>query len=222
MKILPTPFVKEAARGDFMVRCDFRQSWRLVMDRRGSKLWAIMIGFLVMLFPLGTFAASAPAVGGLLPDFELSVPKDSADRAYLKLSRGGSFKIPQIETQVVIIEIYSMYCPYCQAEAPSMNELYVKIEGNPVLKSKIKIVGIGMGNTDYETKVFKKKYNVPFPLFPDGDFVIHKLMGEVRTPYFIALKINPDRSHRVIFSKLGRMESVDSFLATIVSLAGIK
>jgi len=47
-------------------------------------------------------------------------------------------------------------------------------------------------------------------------------MGEVRTPYFIALKINPDRSHRVIFSKLGRMESVDSFLATIVSLAGIK
>jgi peroxiredoxin len=192
------------------------------MKKRRDGLRAILMGILVMLFPFQSFAASAPAVGGLLPDFELSVPKDSADRAYLKLSGGGSFRIPQIDAQVVIIEIYSMYCPYCQAEAPSMNGLYAKIEGNPVLKGKIKIVGIGMGNTDYETKVFKKKYNVPFPLFPDGDFVIHKLLGEVRTPYFIAVKINADRSYRVIFSKLGRMESVDSFLATIVNLAGIK
>lgn len=185
-------------------------------------MWIILAGLFVILSPFSVSGASPPSVGGLLPDFELSVPRDYADRAYLDLSGRGTFRIPQIDTQVIIILIYSMYCPYCQAEAPSLNELYAKIEGNRTLKGKIKILGIATGNSDYETKIFKKKYSVPFPLFPDGDFTIHKLLGEVRTPYFIAVKINPDRSHRVIYSKLGRMEGIDSFLAMIVKMAGIK
>jgi hypothetical protein len=79
-----------------------------------------------------------------------------------------------------------------------------------------------MGNSPFEVGVFKKKYGVAFPLFPDPDFAIHKRMGEVRTPYFIVTKIHPDGSHRVVYSKLGAFEGVDAFLAAIVRDAGIK
>ena len=123
---------------------------------------------------------------------------------------------------MVIIEIFSMYCPYCQAEAPNVNSLFSRIESSPALKGKIKLVGIGAGNSDYEVGVFKKKYHVAFPLFSDGDFKIHKLMGEVRTPYFIGVKINPDGSHQVFYSKLGAFESVDHFLNQIIKLSGLK
>lgn len=160
-----------------------------------------------------------------MPDFKLPFPKDSADKSYLKISGSffsGSFSIPQIKAEVVIIEIFSMYCPYCQAEAPNVNSLYRKIENNPALKGKIKLVGIGVGNADYEVGIFKRKYNVPFPLFPDGDFKIHKLMGEVRTPYFIGVKINPDGSHRIFYLKLGAFEGVDQFLTEIVALSGLR
>jgi peroxiredoxin len=115
-----------------------------------------------------------------------------------------------------------MYCPYCQREAPNVNQLYDKIEQNPALKGKIKIIGIGAGNTSYEVGTFKKKYNVPFPLFADGDYVIHKTVGEVRTPYFIGVKINPDGSHQVIYSKLGGFEGVDQFLEMMIKLSGIQ
>jgi peroxiredoxin len=171
-----------------------------------------------------SLAGSPPAVGGMLPDIKLSMPKDMADKNYLGLGffGFGSFKIPEIKSNLVIIEIFSMYCPYCQREAPNVNQLYEKIEQNPALKGKIKIIGIGVGNNSYEVNTFKKKYNVPFPLFADGDYVIHKMVGEVRTPYFIGVKKNSDGSHQVIYSKLGEIGSVDQFLATMIRLSGVQ
>jgi len=186
-------------------------------------LLAIVIAILVVASSLSA-ANSPPVVGGIFPDIKLSIPKDSAGKSYLDLGLFGfgSFKIPEIKARLVIVEIFSMYCPYCQREAPNVNQLYSKIEQNPALKGKIKIIGIGAGNTAYEVETFKKKYNVPFPLFPDEDYVIHKMVGEVRTPYFIGLKINPDGSHQVIYSKLGGFEGVDQFLEMMVKLSGLQ
>jgi peroxiredoxin len=166
-------------------------------------------------------ATSPPKVGEILPGFGLTVPGESADRSYLGLSRGGSFKIPQISAQVVILEVFSMYCPFCQKEAPNINRLYQLIEENPNLKGKIKLIGIGAGNSSYEVNVFKARYSIPFPLFPDSDYSIHGLLGSVRTPYFIAVKISGDGTHRVIYSKLGAFESAESFLKLIIRSAGI-
>jgi len=188
-------------------------------------LYTLLLTFFACFAVLPLEAASPPAVGGPLPDFSLPMPKERADKTYLDISGSffsGTFKIPQIKANVVIIEIFSMYCPYCQAEAPNVNSLFNKIESNPALKGKIKLVGIGIGNSDYEVGVFKKKYNVAFPLFPDGDFKIHKLMGEVRTPYFIGVRINPDGSHQVFYSKLGAFEGVDQFLNQMIKLSGLK
>jgi hypothetical protein len=93
------------------------------------------------------------------------------------------------------------------------------IENNSGLKGKIKIIGIGAGNSSFEIDIFRKKYNVLFPLFPDNDFAVHKRIGEVRTPYFIALKINGDGSHKVIYSKLGGIEKADQFLELMIRLS---
>jgi thiol-disulfide isomerase/thioredoxin len=123
---------------------------------------------------------------------------------------------------VAIIQIYSMYCPYCQAEAPNVNRLYTSIENNPALKDKIKIIGIGAGNSQFEAGIYKKKYTVAFPLIPDGDFKIHKIVGEVRTPYFIVVKLDGSKPPQVIYSRLGALENNDLFLAQIIRLSGLK
>jgi len=190
---------------------------------RKTPFWIlIFLCFLLCTYPAAVATSSPPAVGGVLPDLNLPAPRDSAEKKYLGLSGRDPFKIPQIKATVVVIEIFSMYCPYCQAEAPSVNSLYARIENDPALKGKVKLIGIGVGNSQFEVDLFKKKYAIPFPLFADGDFAIHAMFGEVRTPYFIAAKINPDGTHRVIYSKLGRMEGVEQFLNSLTKLAGLK
>jgi peroxiredoxin len=170
-----------------------------------------------------TFAANKPPQKGeTLPSIQLPVPKSLVEKSYLGLSREGSFTIPQIKARVVIIEIFSMYCPYCQKDAPGVNELYQLVEKNPDLKKDIKLIGIGAGNTPYEVETYKKTYTVPFPLFSDQDFTIHQACGEVRTPYFIVVKMNEDKTHQIVHTQLGDYPGAEPFLDLVLKSSGLK
>ncbi|NWG04433.1 MAG: TlpA family protein disulfide reductase [Syntrophaceae bacterium] len=181
------------------------------------------VAFLLSTLTFSVLSANkAPQKGEALPTINLPIPKNADERNYLGLSGSGSFKIPQIKTKVVIIEIFSMYCPYCQKDAPGVNELYRLIESNPDIKNKIKLIGIGAGNSSYEVEIFKKEYRVPFPLFSDKDFVIHKTIGEVRTPYFMVVKINDDGSHQIVHTQLGEYPGAQPFLELVLNVSGLK
>jgi hypothetical protein len=95
-----------------------------------------------------------------------------------------------------------------------------KIETNPKFKDTVKLIGIGAGNSLFEINFFKKKYAVPFPLFPDADFTIHQKIGEVRTPYFIGVKIE-NGSATIYYSQLGGPEDSRQFLEKLLSKAGL-
>ena len=190
--------------------------------KRKLMSFALMTVFLLTVSSSIHAANKPPQKGETLPVMTLSIPKSPAEKSYLGLSGEGSFKIPQIKAKVVIIEIFSMYCPYCQKDAPGVNELYTLIENDPELKKKIKLIGIGAGNTSFEVGVYKKTYSVPFPLFPDQDFTIHKACGEVRTPYFIVVKINEDGSHVIVHSQLGEYPGAKPFLELVLKSSGLQ
>ena len=183
---------------------------------------------LVVLIPFFTFgnqnqAANLPPVkGSVLTAFNLPFPKELSERDYLGLSGQGFFKLPQIKARVVIIEIFSLYCPPCVKLAPRVKELYQTIESNPELNGKIKLIGIGAGNTVNEVQHFQRITEAPFPLFPDSDFHIHEALGGVRTPYFIVIKIHDDRTHEVIYSELGGFTNVQQFLDFLVTASELK
>jgi len=186
---------------------------------RYGVLWIVLL--ITLMIPVATFG-QALQKGAQLPSIVLPVPKSAEERAYLGLSGSDTFKIPQIKADVVIIEIFSMYCPYCQKDAPGINELYDVIQKNLDLRDKIKIIGIGSGNSAFEVETFKKTFNVPFPLFPDQDYVIHQACGEVRTPYFIGVKIQQDKSHRIFLSQQGGFPGAQPFLDQILKESGLK
>ncbi len=163
-----------------------------------------------------------PSEGDVLPEITLSVPQNTNEKDYLGIKEKDAFKVSQIKAQVVILEVFSMYCPYCQKEAPVVNKLYQIINERPALKDKIKIIGIGAGNNSFEVDVFKNKYNIPFPLFPDASFSIHKSVGEVRTPYFFVIKINVDGSRKILYSKTGSIQDPNQFLDSILKTSGLK
>ena len=167
------------------------------------------------------FAKSAPpAEGDPLPDIVLPVPDNPAHRNYLGLAGQGNFRIPEIDAPLIIIEIFSMYCPYCQREAPTVNQLYQSIKKRP----DIKLIGIGVGNSEFEVSTFRKTFDIEFPLFADPEWTLHNQLGKCRTPYFIALKILPNGTDRIVFTQLGGIENKDpvKFLDVILKQAGMK
>lgn len=177
-------------------------------------IWIILA--CLLLLPVFLEAEVAPlAEGGKLPDIRLSIPADPNYRAYLGIKGEGTFSLTQIKASVVIVEIFSMYCPHCQKEAPNVNDLYAKIQSSEQLKDKVKLVGIGVGNSPFEVEYFKKTYSVQFPLFSDGEFIVHKQLGEVRTPYFIGIKNHKDGTHTLFYSKLGAIADNAGFMKLI-------
>ena len=158
-------------------------------------------------------AASHPLpVGSAMPDLLLRGEPGQEHLGHLGLSGPAPWHLSGIKAKTVILVAFSMYCPHCQREAPVLNELNALIAGRGLDKD-VKLIGVGIGNSDFEVKVFKEKYAVVFPLFSDPDFKVNKEIGEVGTPFFYVLNMNPGTKEiRVVDTLLGRMDSAGAFL----------
>lgn len=163
-----------------------------------------------------------PRKGGRIPIISLPAPRGSEEKIYLGLSSGdGFFKIHQIQAQVILMKIFNLYCPMCQSTASTLVELHSQIENHPDLNGKIRLIGIGAGNSQPQIEAFKQNNSVPFPLFPDPNFSIHKALGEVPTPFFIAIKMNKNGSHEIVYTRLGSLTDIGGLLDSMVEACGI-
>ncbi|MDY0375420.1 MAG: TlpA disulfide reductase family protein [Desulfobacterium sp.] len=178
--------------------------------------WILPVVLLAMAFPAMAMDARNP--GEKLLGIRLETPDSGKVQEYLGLAAKPSFTMDDLDADVAVVEVFSMYCPHCQREAPSINRFYDLLVKRKNPGTSIKLIGIGVGNSQFEVDYFRKTYDVPFPLFADGDFVVHRALGEVRTPYFIVLAREEDRSWRVVMSRPGGIESPEAFLTTIVEL----
>jgi len=151
---------------------------------------------------------------------KLSVPDDPDVKAYLGIKqKSGQVMLNDIDGEIIIIEIFSIYCPYCQRHAPTANKLYQAIEEGKETRGKIKLVGIGAGNSPYEVKFFKKKYGVPFPLFDDANSAVLNSLQGIRTPTYFGIRKN-GKTLSVFFTQQGPYDDAQTFLQTVLKKSG--
>ena len=186
----------------------------VIMKRKLMMAWIFF-----SILGLAQIAAGDPKEIDL--DFRLPAPPDKISLEYLGLEPDSSFSLGQIQTEVLILEIFSMYCPVCQREAKNINTLFDQIRQNKELGQRIKLIGIGAGNSEFEVNFFKENYGIQFPLFSDSDFTIHKKIGQVRTPFFIGLKQTKTGSH-IFFTHAGEIKDHNGFLDEILSASGLE
>lgn len=168
-------------------------------------------------------AAAMPKVGETLPDLVVKAQPLPAEAAYLGLPAGAkSFRLSQIKAEFLLVEIYSMYCPRCQAEAPAVNRLFERLKAAPE-GQKLKFLGIAAGNSDFEVNFFRKKYQTTLPLFQDADYALHKGFGAVGTPSYFVLKPAPGgRGFSVLFAQEGQFEDANAFYDKVLRAAGLR
>jgi hypothetical protein len=136
------------------------------------------------------------AVGDIFPavktDFAFSAPELEylgIDRGILSLFTRRSVAIPDINTEIILVEFFNNYCSSCQAQAPVMNEVFNFVQKSSALRNKVRFIGIGAGNNEREVAQFKERHDVPFPLFADQRFSFYDAIGEPGgTPFMLILK----------------------------------
>jgi len=159
--------------------------------------------------------------GQTAPNFTFNAPVSAPDAAALGITPDAkALHLNDVQAQAVVIVVFSMYCTYCQGEAPELAALHTLIKEKG-LSDKLKLIGLGAGNSNYEVNVFRKKYSIDFPLLSDPDYVVHKALGEVGTPYYYILK-RAGKDFVIVDQRLGRMTSPAEFLNTIASKTGLR
>jgi thiol-disulfide isomerase/thioredoxin len=158
------------------------------------------------------------------PVFELPIPQNDMQKHYLGIFGSGKFNITQIKSPVIIIEFFNTDCLYCRKSVPKLNELYLVIQGRADLREKIKIIGIGVNNARREVELFRAKYKVLFPLFPDQYDTISPKVGVKKLPTFIGVKNNDDGTTEEFYCKSGKFWfwNVNRFLKKIIKLSKLE
>jgi peroxiredoxin len=158
--------------------------------------------------------------GDSLPDLVLEGTLSQENQQYLGLAEDERpFTLSEVDAEHMVLVIFSMYCPYCQAEAPNLEALYRRLKQSGH-NDEIKVLGIGAGNSQFEVDHYRDKFDLTMPLFADPDYTVHAQVGSVGTPCFILVERNQDGTFTATMVNEGPFEDVETFMDKVVERAG--
>jgi protein-disulfide isomerase len=170
---------------------------------------ALLLGFGAL--SLAGAAEKEPVVGQSVGIAKFKAPITEEGAKYLGLAKADAFTLADVKTPYLMVEQFNTTCPHCMAQAPIMNALFAKVEADPDLKGKLKIIAAGQGNEAPQLKMWQAFHKVPFPLVPDPDNSFGKALNF--TPYPVTVIL--DKTGKVVFVHIGAFESVDEVLPKI-------
>jgi peroxiredoxin len=83
-----------------------------------------------------------------------------------------------------------------------LNDLYKKVQSDPKLKNKLKILAVTQGQDQNAAKMWKTVKKVPFPVLPDKDKKLSKALNFNPYPVTVIL----DKNGKVVWAHIGAME----------------
>ena len=172
--------------------------------------------FLALVFFLGAVslagaAEAEPKVGQSVGIAKFKAPITEDGAKYLGLAKADAYTLADVKAPYVLVEQFNTSCPHCMAQAPVMNALFAKVQGDAQLKDKLKFVGAGQGNEVAQLKMWQGFQKVPFALVPDPDNSFGKALNF--TPYPVTVIL--DKTGKIVFVHIGAFESADEVLAKI-------
>ena len=176
-------------------------------------------GICLLLFAI--FLINAPSVAKAEEADYSSIPLLGSEQD-CKLA-GGCGKndmatLASLNSEFILVEVFSMYCPICQGTAPNVNKLYELIRKSPYA-SRMLLVGAGADNSRYEVDFFRKKYAIPFALFADPGLAFYNACGANGTPYFLLLQKTTPKELKLLYTHSGKIDNPEAFFNTLLQQA---
>ncbi len=188
--------------------------------KRKSRFFVVVLSCLTVLigFTREQSFSMVSRFGDPFPSYEFSMPSSSEDRTYLGISEGDAFTIGDIEADLIVLEVISIYCASCQMQAPIYNEVFELVRKDPTMGDRVKWMGVGVGNNEREVESFRKMKNIPFPLVPDVSFDFYDAIGGpggIRTPFTLLVRRDEKGRGIVVDSHVGMRHEKEEILEGI-------
>ncbi len=181
--------------------------------------FVICLLFFTMLVRSGECASPPPT--STPADNRLPAPQTESERKYLGLSSTVErFSLDNVQADILVLDFFDMYCHVCQNRARHMNEFYQLVQSRG-LSGRVRVLGVGVGDTPKEVAVFKEKFGLPFPVFPDRTGSFSRQFGKIRVPNVIVFKRRLGH-FEVVYQESSLPDNPEQFLAKVLSYATTK
>ena len=146
---------------------------------------------------------------------ELPAPTRQQDRDYLGLKpQAENFVLADLETRYVVVQVFSAYCPHCQAETPDVNTAFAQLaKADPEL---LRFVALGANNTVFEVDLFRDRYEAAYPVVADETMDASFALGAQVTPSYFIVDTKPTPA-KIVFSLEGRFDTAESFVEAVLA-----
>lgn len=198
---------KWAARQGYKTVYRFAAGWYGWLEHTGQKL---------------SKGPAGPGVGDYFPTCRLVVLEGKRDRGYLGLPPGAkAFDLAEVKADFLFVEFYHQLCYGCLREVASYNNLFKKIESDPFLNRRLKMLGLGVGSLLREVRNFSRKEGVLFPLFADQNKEVFRCLGEPDLPMAYVLGRNADGRLKILRILPGHIGNTGKVLSEIKAAVAI-
>lgn len=158
----------------------------------------------------------ALAPGDSFPDCRLALLSGDNDREYLGLPADAKWlDLADLTARFVLIQLYNTMCHECVRETKMLSRFFERVEADPVLAGRLKIIGVGVYDTNLKVVKFRKHYNVLYPLFADRYGEIFGCLGQAQVPLAYLLRARGDGTWNIELVKRGYFEPDEKFLNTL-------
>ncbi|GAB6060614.1 hypothetical protein JCM31598_37310 [Desulfonatronum parangueonense] len=150
--------------------------------------------------------------GQFFPPCLLTASDRREDFAYLGLDQqAANFFLADVPAEYVLLKYYSEHCSQCVQEAELYNRLFSMIQDAPMLRERLKLIGLGVGDSQRSVLRFKRAHNVSYPLLSDERRILFNSVGGGEIPLIYLVRILPDSRIQVVYYREGHIEDLESF-----------
>jgi len=138
------------------------------------------------------------------------------DREYLQIQHTKrSISLEDIPSEYIFIELYNEMCGACIDEVENYKGLFKKILSDGRLRSRVKMMGIGVGSKKRSVAKFRKAKEISFPLVADEKWELFDCLGKPTLPVAYLVQRQADGGRKIRLIKSGHVSSINDLMQKI-------
>ncbi len=190
------------------------------MIKRAVILVLLLFPVLSFSSPVGWTKECTPVrVGDPFPPFSLKSNLIEKETRALHLPAKETISLKDFTSEVILVKLLNVYCHTCQLQVPVFNQLWDTVQSDKILKSKVTILGITVGNNSKEINKFQKSFEAHYPILADPSKEVFNCLGNLKgTPQTYLLKKGPSGKWFTLYHHRGAVDSYEIYLRKIKEL----